>query len=404
MHSNRIFIVEPNLIKQTGHPMEYASAILRNCRKTGIEAHCIANRRVHTEIQERLGNVLAGITNGCFDRLEDQGCTFLRDLEALNSTFRFTDSDLVLVPTSYVNEMVGINRYLRGHLGRQCPRFALWFHQLFPPTTVFTDSLRASYQKIWTSRLADAFEGTFGQNKLSLWTTPSTLLNEAYSKLAARRVGILPNPCDYEPEYPEFKTANMCETKVLKYAFLGDGRYEKGLLLVLLSILESQDRSNSYIIQDIDTRGYSSAEFSMLQKAKGQLSSWRNIQFLNHPLEGRQFYRLIHSVDVLLLPYHPLSYDRRVSSIFIQAAQCAKPVVVTSGSWLSEEVRRFSAGKKFTYGRTIQETVLRLTRARLRVEDQIEKYRLASKGAANFYIDRYSTRSFMGELLSSIGQ
>lgn len=398
MKTKRIFLLEPNLVKSTGHPIEYSSNIISFCTQNKIEIQCVGNIRIDNNTKKKT-SATARLHNTCFQNLEDNGKSFFNDLLNLDREYGFTQDDLILITTCYTNEIFGAAKYLDQKETSNMPRFALWLHQFFPPTTVFQESLDALFQNFWTLRLAEAFKAV-SKKEISIWTTPSVSLNESLSRIAGRSVGILPNPCTFSSQMTSNKSSN---STAFRYAFLGDGRYEKGLSILIASIIESEDKTNSYLIQAIDLRGYTKSELIVLRESREKLETWGNVDFIDVPVSVDQFRRYIELSDVILLPYHPLSYDRRVSSVYIQSIQHGKPVLVSKNTWMESEMLNHGVGAAFEYDPTDTRCSVRnFINARRKIEQDIKNYRRNANNAASFYINKYSTESFFDILFNSL--
>jgi glycosyltransferase involved in cell wall biosynthesis len=398
MTPERIFVLEPNLIKPSGHPIECSTSILRFCQSEKREVQIVGNVKLDHKAQQTTG-AIAGLSFSCFQELASGGEYFYRDLQQLSKELVFCDSDLVIVMTSYVNEIRGAAKFMAISNDRAVPFFSFYFHQLFPPTEQFSESTEFPFQNHWQSELSDAFGSLPAMGRFHLWTTPSEALRQAYSQAAGQRVRILP--------YPSLSPAISTKTHHLDrqrgrlvFGFLGDGRYEKGLLQTLLAIAERRDFQNSYVIQTIDVRGYSSDEYSLLNELMEKLSNFKNVTFIDYPLNVEEFECLVQSLDVMLLPYHPGSYDRRISSVFIHSIKNGTPAVVSSETWLGDEVGRNGVGVTFEYDPTDRDRTTRaLVDAMLEIEYALETFRKTAEQQSSFYTNEYSAKSFMHTLL-----
>ncbi len=62
------------------------------------------------------------------------------------------------------------------------------------------------------------------------------------------------------------------------------------------------------------------------------------IEYVNHPLPNDEYVDLIHSTDIGLLFYNSHTYYGRRAGILGELLACGKPVIVSSGSWLSDQL------------------------------------------------------------------
>lgn len=343
MFPNRLFLIEPNLIKAAGHVIEYPLSLQRVCRQKGIDFYLFTNKKATQEVLRLIKPSFPLISNTCFESLSDNKNSFYQDLRKIHQQFHFNESDLVVIPTCYTNEIKGTYLLSQNLSHSELPHMALNFHQLFPPAPDLSVLLSKGYQKTWLEKLKKASESLDSAEKISFWTTPSTSLNKSFEDLATRRVGRLPVP------FTTIQKLSNChfgfkESKGLKFAFLGDGRSEKGLLLFLFAIQKNEiDSSSFYVIQSYDPRGYRPEEKESFCQVINQLEKRRDTFVIQRALEPREYQRLIQTVDVLVLPYHPQVYDKRISGIFVQAVMYQKPVIVSSQSWMAKEIKKGNA-------------------------------------------------------------
>lgn len=410
MVPRRIFLIEPNLIKAAGHVIEFPMAVEKAYKNTGLNFILIANKKVQTNVRKKFKKIKGGITNTCFQNLKSEGEWFFKDIVRIEKLFGLNENDLIVVLTSYTNEINGVAKYLKRlntSQNKNIPLFTLWFHQLFPPASVFSHTLKESFQNICLKNLKKAFTKLPKTDHVKIYTTPSNKLRAAFSKLSKRPISVLPLPYNYYPRVRE-KAKNTESSKEnskdkIKLGFLGDGRYEKGLLPLLLSIKLSDDTKNSYLIQDIYPRGYSPKEFSMYRKLKEELTKWPNIAFINRSFFPDVFSQLISSVDVLLFPYHPLSYDKRVSGVFIQSLLYKKPVIVSEHTWMATETLRYSVGEVFSYNISNSEkTINNLIKAKYRIKKNLDAYLKNVPKASTIYRRYYSPKTFLKVIINEV--
>lgn len=70
----------------------------------------------------------------------------------------------------------------------------------------------------------------------------------------------------------------------------------------------------------------------------------KHLIVLNHSLSSEEYFYYLNKSSVLLLIYEPETYKYRFSGILLEAWVCGKPVIVTDGTWLSEQVGKYGGG------------------------------------------------------------
>ena len=216
------------------------------------------------------------------------------------------------------------------------------------------------------------------------------LLKNSLEELSGVAIQVLPFPYEYR-EPVTAKLPNTCQT----IAFLGDGRYEKGLLYLLQDI--ATRKSYKYYIQNLNPRGYGMKDWTYFEKSIENLKNKSHVQLYKKPFFPDAFVRMLSKFDLVILPYLPESYDKRGSGIYVQAAQHAIPVVVAAQTWMADEVKQNGNGVVFSYtkSRNLRENSLKLSNA---IDIAIKGYRVIKTNALEAqqrYLREYSAESFL---------
>jgi len=393
MDYKRYFLIEPNLKKPYGHVIEFPFVLQDFLKKHNTELYVICNKDIDKNLLGSLEDTHPFITQGCFDDLYDEGNTYKNDLIELNEKFKFTDKDLLINLTSYTNQILGVAKYLKQNNINQ-PTFCLWFHQIYPPTKAFSETLSFAFQKQAYKNLSNAFNSIKGTNNVFIFTTSSEGLHDAYEDFSKRNVGKLPLPYSKINKY-----SKPISNKKFTLGFLGDGRYEKGLLLILEHISKSKDYSNSYILENIFPRGYSDSDLAKLDTLESEINiSHINVKFIKKPFSNQEYKNVFKQIDAFLMPYHPKSYDKRVSGIFIEATMNEKPVIASSDTWMAEQIEKYGNGATFDYRLGIKG----LNNAIEKITLSINKFKENSIIASRQYNQIHSPDNFIKFLLKSI--
>ncbi len=392
MKFKRCFILEPNLKKSYGHVIEFPFTLQEHLEKVGIEAFVVCNRQIDKELLSSLKNTYPYISEGCFDDLGDKGEMYIKDLFDLNSKFQFADDDLVINLTSYTNQIYGISKFINQNT-RNKTTFCLWFHQLYPPTKVFAETLLPSFKKNIAQSLSRAFKEIRNFDNIHIFTTLSDTLRDEFEKLSQMGVYQLPLPYSRRSAKNKPKKDNN-----KTFGFLGDGRFEKGALLVLELIAKDINPNNNYIFENIYPRGYSETDLNKLNNLKKELSVKTNIKFIDEPLNNKEYKETLSKIDVFLMPYHPNSYDKRVSGIFIEATMADIPVVATNHTWMAKEVNQYKNGVVFDY----QSGANGLKKAMQNIISGYDSFQNNAILASQKYNQIHSPENFISMLLKSL--
>ncbi|HVX92970.1 MAG TPA: glycosyltransferase, partial [Candidatus Dojkabacteria bacterium] len=378
-----------NLIKGLGHVIEYPMSIFKYLGQNE-KVYYIGNKKVQSNVRRNFPCVKGLITDTCFKDLESKGKKFLTDLEKLNSVYHFTNKDLIVVLTAYWNEVSGAKLFVT-ELGQTSPSFILWIHQLFPPEKDFKETLKPQYIKDTYSNWKDVTSNLPINIKLAV--PPVITLKKALNNLCGKEILSLPFPYEYRESHTK---RNNVRCKSI--AFLGDGRYEKGLIYLIADSLIR--KGQKYYIQNLNPRGYSAKEKKYFKDYIKKLSRHSNVTIYNKPFFPNAFVQMLSKYDLIVLPYLPESYDKRGSGIYVQAAQHGIPCVVTEGTWMGEEVKKQGNGIIFNYteSRNIKENSIILSKA---IDSSINNFKRIKEKALesqSYYLNEYSAKTFLSKL------
>lgn len=402
----RIFVIEPGLIKMTGHPIQYALALQQLCQQQGIEIHVISNRKVKKETLDCFSSSFPGISHTCFEFVPSGEMIFSDDLDQLQEYYNFSQSDLVIVTSSYTKEIEGIAHFVGHTKDSLCPRIAMNFHQLFPPANVSETVCTSDYQALWLARLSKAFKTIESTNdKISFWTTTCEALNEAYQHLTSHPIKTL--PFLFSETVQTTISARKSHSDKFRIAFLGDGREEKGLR-IFLNAIHSLGVSGQleFVIQNIDARGYDQTGQVAVNSLLAQTKSNPNICIIEEPLSPKAFRNLIYSIDAVVLPYHPKHYDKRGSMVFVEACLSGKPTIVSRGTWMANEIKKHNAsGLVFDYLVTNSEaTTNNLQLAILELQKSIRLYQIEAENCPHYYRSYHTAETYLEFVLTHYNQ
>lgn len=351
----RIFYLEPFLIKAERHFIETSISIDRYLSgRSNLQFYLIGNKNADTKVKKLLPNTIPWITQTCFENLDDKGWSFYKDLVDLNKKYSFTSKDLIIIPTSYENQILGVNKFITYLKKNIPPKIALQFHQLFPPVSESDDVNKTSFRRFWIKRLQNAFAKINSRN-ISYWTTESGRLNKDFRRISKNHVGVLPIPYNMFNLSPILKPPIKIEpgqNDFVKIAFIGEGRQEKGLIYFLkaIEIINKEKNNCLFVVQNMNPRGYSQKQQNKFNQLLDKVKKYPNVFVIEGGIEPAMFHNILNWIDVLILPYNPINYHRRLSGLILQASIYNKPVIISSGTWGAYSLnKKWAAGIVFEY-------------------------------------------------------
>lgn len=398
----RLFIFEPGLREATGHPVQYAQALEAAGSERSVPVHVVCHRDAEESILDSLRWPSPKLRCHCFPIAPQSASAFAECLLEIIHEFSCNREDSFLIASAHVNEIRAVAELLKNSAPASgWPRIAMNFHQLFPPAPESQEMCTAPYQKFWMSQLRDAFGAIPSVGSaVSYWTTAAAPLKTAYEEVSGQPIGTL--PFVFVNKSRRIGSPGIFDSP-LRLAFLGDGRQEKGFLAVLEVREQLQNMGSALIwtLQNINPRGYSASERVRLDALLASAREASNVEFIERGLLPIEFDELLDDQQIVLLPYNPLHYDRRGSLLFVQAASSGKPVVVSNGTWMADEVTKGrAAGLIFEYVVQDSEATTRnLCAAIIEIRANYQSYRAVAEARSNYYFERHTAAAYLDALI-----
>lgn len=377
-NKKRIFIIEPNLTSRVGHSLDFVENIKKSLQKNNIEVIIILSKSLSKSLLPDGDRI---ISNKCFEGLTSRGEIFCKDLQAINSKYKFRKNDKVLVSAAYTNEIMGISMYQT--LNSNAPAFYLIIHQLYPPTDNFlkTHSLLSRY--FLERKLQKLVSLSF--NKINLFCTDCNQLKNTLSKNGKYKIKCVTVP---------YKAYNQrSETIEYDLIFIGDNRFEKSLY-VLTQYLKKYPQKTAFL-QVTPPRGYPKNYKKMLLGDLKYLSKSKKVTIWHNELSRKKIRQVIAESRIILLPYHPLSYKKRVSGLFPEALFAGKPMIATHNTWVGALVDRNGLGFTFKFSKNTKNNIISLEGAISEVEKNYNKVQNNIRNILPSYQEKYSFDNFI---------
>jgi len=191
-----------------------------------------------------------------------------------------------------------------------------------------------------------------GKNQLVL-LTDSDLLAKEQSSLFKTEVTVVPIPHTKASD----STKNNSEEVSIWWPG-GSTRWDKGLDYINMLSKELQL-----------ARGM---KLFVANSAQGKIFDSENVIYLPTSLSTEEYYKLMKSVNLILLPYIPSEYKLRTSGIFVEAIASGAKVITFKNTWMAHELGKYNLDKylaidleEFSLDRVMQV-------AKLNLEDKLD--------------------------------
>lgn len=319
---------------------------------------------------------------------------FYYDLERLLTATGVGRNDHVWLGTAHAREILAVHWAVE-HMGLQrAPTFHLEFRH-----ALFGCDLRAPHVPVETplthmQRHLLQLHAEWGANDRMRFYTDSAALSRDYESIVDLSFAVLPLPFRARL----IKRRQCRSAGPLTIAFLGEARDEKGfpLLPALIEALaEDYIRAGKvrFLIQsNVSQPRYNPQSAEALKHLKRQASPGVELVARKGALSPEDYYALVSQADIVLLPYAPHAYQARTSGAMGEALAAGAAVVVTSGTWLADQLPA-GCGEKFDDPETFVAAVKRII-------DDFDSYRSAAEAYCATWRRRHSPEALVAALVN----
>lgn len=387
----KFYLVDHSLRETGGHHFDYVQCIARAASEMGFETLVGAHRSYR---DEQLNNVKSVFRNTTYQpdsylaglrHLTRRKVDFLQPESADSNWFRrlkfgldyrrhkkrrtqfvdrfasdcdqffrdekFSEGDHVFFTTVSELELLGLAKYLASRPNSLQAHWHLQFHfNLFEGRTPEYEKQFAVAKSI--SNCFDIAAAQMPYHRSHFYTT-SELLAEQYQRLNVGEFEVLPYPVSdsFRPEPHRDQSVRFDEgiqkkgEKPLRFTFPGAIRREKGHIEYLQPLVnkiweQHLSKGKMQLVIQRPRRNLVQGEKIELE-FPGSVAADANevVDYLPHPLPSEQYSDLIRSTDCGLLFYDSRTYYSRRAGVMGELLSCGKPVIVSAGSWLAEQIK-----------------------------------------------------------------
>jgi glycosyltransferase involved in cell wall biosynthesis len=264
--------------------------------------------------------------------LTSKNQSFTETLAEILPTFNLTPDDQILIHTFGIEQLEELYYFLAKSDHGLLPTYHLLFRRDTDEPLVINAKgmgLKGCLQAFYDSQL--------WPNKIRFYTDTEDLVRK-HNSFSPVQVTQVPIPFRQE------KLINQSSQEVKSYihiVYLGDARSEKGyqhLPNLIDALWQNYLQLNKVKFTIQSNYNIQAGEVEILA-AKLALSQYpkSKIKLIDHPMQPDDYYQLLASADIVVLPYNPQNYQR-TSGVLTEALAAGKPVVVPDGSWLAQQV------------------------------------------------------------------
>jgi hypothetical protein len=177
------------------------------------------------------------------------------------------------------------------------------------------------------------------KNKCEIrFITDSNKLQEEFAKITKIKIHLLPIPHTIN-NLEKSSLDSIIANDKLTFTSLGSARKPKGFGILVDAIIELSDDVNfskfHFLLQSncANNDDYIQDKINEIKK-----KNFKNVELLENELSEKDYYSLIQKSKVIIIPYDQSVYFANTSGILTEAISYAKPIIVTEGTWMSDNM------------------------------------------------------------------
>lgn len=274
---------------------------------------------------------------------------FSADCARFFRNMEFEDGDHVFFTTVSELELLALSQFLGNRPNSLAAHWHLQFHfNLFEGRTPEYDKQAAIARSI--SDCFDVAAARMPRHRLHFYTT-SELLSEQYRRLNVGEFEVLPYPVSDSFRPTDLEEAGWESAgKPLRFTCPGAIRREKGHIEYLQPLVNKiwephlSKGKMQLVIQRPPKKLVQGEKIELEIPSSNPDATTEFVDYLPHPLPSEQYSDLIRSTDCGLLFYDSRTYYSRRAGVMGELLSCGKPVIVSAGSWLAEQIKEANFG------------------------------------------------------------
>ena len=334
-----LYIIDPHLISTSGHWYGYDKSIASEFEKNGWQTKIIANSfadKTVEDVDKRFEhprgarfkypfNILGRIANlaSRYDaRLQKEH--YEKQLFKLLDYYSFDESDVLFFPNLHPQNGQAILNWSTT-AGVKAKIVLLW---RYSPKAGFLELNQKAYR--------DVFARSKNISNIH-HVSDSELLVDQYKQLGADKVTVLPIP--HTHHFTEKK-----QNDKITFGYLGIAGWHKGFGLLSRFFAEINEPLAYGLVQVSMNSNLNFYHRYRLRKIANEIDL-PNVELLHGGISFDEYYDALNKIDVMLLAYNTEINDYTATSgVFTEALAAGIPVIVTKGTWMAAQLKKYGAG------------------------------------------------------------
>lgn len=398
----RLVILDNSLVSLSGHSFNYDSAIVHACRRDSIDCLLFGTHQCESGLLEAIGGErVFRFSNTATIAADQQNIRQLNFL-AQNTQFfsdlcqitgRLDAGDVLFLPTTTTNNLFGLYWYLTTFPASHFSRVNVFLRWDETSSLYMRMCLNALNSRPQTQFLCD--------------TEP---MIDLYRSIGIERIKKVPIPHSRLPVsevgWPESLQAQRLRIQAnrrlgrLTIGIFGEARVDKGFHLLpgLIALAHSIKLPVTFLVKTTTKVGGNTQRRDLIEraaKALYEMDARDEVILVDSALDNFQYGELLRLSDVVCLPYLKEYYVANSSGVMAEAIAEGKPVVVTQGTWLEVEAKRFGGGLVVASG-SVESYVVALAQ----IVANFKSLEQASLSASRTFLEYHSADTLLREIIA----
>ena len=327
---------DPDLSTRAGHNLHYAQAVLTAAANDGVSTLAVVNVAAPDVLVST--QVHRAYTHSSWDQLSIRGYRSRANTAALEARFVAETAPVLRFLRGWATVVVLIPNGFLHHLGA-CEQLARRFDNC--RFDILFRYERAFFDTPYSRRLFARAERANLGDRLTL-STDSHRLQCEIGGLTRLPVRLHPIP-HVAPENVHSSPPELSQViaRPMEICHLGNARVEKGFHHVVRAMANAQvlPFATRFHVQTSDPDAQSLPILGVFD--------WPNnptCVLYRESLSEREYFTILASSDVTLLPYDPTIYFSRTSGLALDSMLVGTPVIVPNHTWMADIVKRYKNG------------------------------------------------------------
>ncbi|BAQ66007.1 glycosyltransferase [Geminocystis sp. NIES-3709] len=316
--------------------------------------------------------------------------TFQESLENIINILNITSEDHIFIHTLGVEQLEELLYLLQKQPLEKNPQYHIMLRR------DIDDYLVKNAQGIGIKNcLTEFYQYKLFPNKVKFYTDTSQLVDR-YNSLSPIQFIEIPVPFRQE-KLVQNKTVKL-ENKCLHLVYLGDARIEKGYLYlpqIVGDLWEDYLLTKTLKITIQSNFNIASGEKDILA-SRLTLEQYPEtmVKIIKNAMTTEEYYQLLMSADLLVIPYDNNSYRYRTSGVLTESLAAGKPVIVPANSWLASQIDE-TRGVIYNHPNDISKGIIKLI-------NNIKEYQKNAELFSLHWCKKHSPDNLVNCLLSPI--